>query len=170
MNDAARQLYEKTFTEYAEEAMARNDGNVQAAAKDLEAVCRESPHAWMAVTSPVLGRACYDAVRRICQQQRRAIWNAPNAAPGGHGKRVVHHAKTIMQLPLIGGLPLGEGTYKEVMGSAEFYEKQSAQMANFAHFLQAVGSQLHGRKKVKSVFTEAQLNELREQSSGARAN
>ena len=150
----------KSFRNYAKEAMQKADGNVAEASKILEKTCRQNTEAWLSVTEPVLSSACYNAVRGICQEERRAIWYSPNYSAGGNGDRVVNHAKSLMDWPLPGGMRLRDAKANDLIAAAEFYRKQAQQMFDVAGFLEKIAEKV-GRKKVENALTEAELIAMR---------
>ena len=153
-------LPEYNFRSLAKSAMEQAGGNVQQASAILERMCHDDEAVWLAVTERVLKSACYDAVRYVCHEQRRAVWYSPNYSKGGNGHRAIAHARTLMDWPLPGGKLLRDATASDLMEAALFYRKQSDQMARIALWLEAVAEKT-GKRKVENALSAEQLEELK---------
>lgn len=153
----------ETVTEAAADALEQSD-NVLDAAGLLERRAVREPALRDALLAPFLSQACYQAVSLACRHSRRKIWTAPNYTKGGNGQRVVAHAKSLLDFPLPGGLRLRDATKKEVLAGANVYGQYADDMAGKARWLKAIAERLSGRKKVATVLSESELEDLREKS------
>lgn len=157
-----------TIAEAAKAAMGKAKGDVQQAARLLEAAVRSDQALRDALTDPLLSGACYDAVRQHSIQARKKAWRQPvqTAAPKSNvdqSARVVQLAKgTLLMFPLPGGKALGNAGRDELRAAEQFYGSQSADMAWKARWLQLVAQSLPKGKAVSDVFTEKRLRELQE--------
>lgn len=157
--------------EAARRALDDAKGDTREATRMLEEAVRQSRKLRDLLTEPLIGNACYDAVRGQVRADRRASWNAPaptatvTPAKVDTSSRVVHLATgTLLMFPLPGGKRLGEATREEIGTAAAFYEGQSNDMAHKARWLRLVGQHLKGEKKVSDVLTDARLRELQQEA------
>lgn len=168
MTSAARVSNERDLVaEAARRAYEEAGGDVRAATAALEKAARSRRGLRDALTDPLISQACYDAIRQQCRGARRAIWTPPV-----HGKadlasdsvnRVTQLAAgTLLMFPLPGGKRLGQANRDEISAAAEFYSRQSDDMATKARWLRLVAQSLPSDSKASDVLTDARLRELQE--------
>lgn len=143
----------------ASDALNSSGGDVEQATALLESRAKNDSTIWMALTGPLLSQACYDAVRKICREQRREIWFSENYDKGGNGDRVAIHAKGLLDWPLPGGKRLRDAGKEDLDKAADFYHRQASQMMRVAYFLERISEKV-GKKTVGDKFTEEKLREI----------
>lgn len=155
-----------SIAELAAAALEACDGDVQAAARKLEADARADMTNWRVLTDHLLGQASWDAIRRAVRVTRSKVWTAPapTTTPESQAERVTALAAgNLLMFPLPGGKRLGEATRDEVQAAAHFYEQQADDMAHKARWLQAIAAKVkNAKKKVAEVLDDAKLRELRD--------
>lgn len=134
--------------------------DVADASRKLEEAARSDRELRDYLTEPYLKQACYNAVRSHYRVERREIWTAPNYTKGGNGQRVEQHARTLLDFPLPNGKRLRDATREDLLSAAEFYRRQSEDMAQKAHWLERIAEKT-GRKKVGAALTVKQIESLR---------
>lgn len=169
MSAVPKQRIEDPVALAAQEAMKEGGGDVQKASRLLEAAVRKNRDLRDALTDPLLANACYDAVRKVCIVERRAIWKPPVekrvASIVTGAKRVVQLAAgNLLTFPLPGGKKLGEATRAEISKAAEFYRSQSADMQSKAKWLQLVAQSIPEDKTAGDVLTDKRLRELQKEA------
>lgn len=145
----------------ANQAMADSGGDIKKAAANLERLAAANPPIWFALTENLLSRACYDAVRGVCRQSRRAIWTAPNYDKGGNSDRLKSFSVSIMDWPLPGGMLLRNANKEDVLKAAGFYSTQAKSMSSVAAWLMLIGKRV-GKVTVGEKFTAEKLGKLQE--------
>lgn len=163
---AARKLKERdVIAEAAKAAYDSAGGDLKAAVVALEARVRKERSLYDALTDPLIAQACYDAVRKACHTDRQSVWKEPGTkivkGKTQNSARIVHLAAgNLLMFPLPGGKKLGEATRSEISSAANFYEKQSGDMAVKARWLRLVAQSLPSGQTVKDVLTDKRLREL----------
>lgn len=154
----------------AAEALAAADGDAAKATKLMAEAVRADGDLRDALTEPLINGACYDAIRKQCQAQRRHIWTAPNYTTSGNGQRVgALAAGNLLMFPLPGGMRLGEATRVEIADAAGFYQRQADDMALKGRWLTLVAQSVPYGKKVAEVLTNERLSDLRDEAAGMLA-
>ena len=112
--------------------------------------------------TPLVRAACYDRLRDLFQQRRKAIWNAPNYTKAGNGERLESLAATLLDFPLPHNMMrLGDAGKDDLVLAAEFYESRSEDMSHKARWLRLIADNV-GRAKVASKFDAIALQRLQE--------
>ena len=180
----------------AKAALKKAGGDSRNAAILMEKGAKKNPALYKALTEPYLSDACWEAVRLAAHSQRKRIWSVPaEAAPTGRNmvgtkfgqstsspqaeeqkNRVVAlargNAATLLNFPLpIAGLPkLGEATLSMLKQAAEFYGKQSADMAGKAKWLGLIIAKMPDeKKKVGDVLDDGELRKLQAKAGASDA-
>jgi hypothetical protein len=155
----------------AERALKKAKGDARRATDILMDEARRDTELYTELMEPWLSQAAYAAIRQLCQRERKAIWTAPNYDRAGSGARVVDLAKgnaeSLLNFRLpIDGLPrLGDATREEVAMAAEYYGSRAKDMGAKARWLTLICQSITGRKKVKSVLSDARLRELQDEAA-----
>lgn len=140
-------------------------GDVVAATDKMERRVRAERDLFHELMAPLVRNACYDALRKAIQNERQAIWTAPNYTKGGNGDRLVSASLTLLDFRLPHNLlPLREAGKQDVIAGADWYEKQAGDMNHKARWLRAIAERV-GNAKVAKKFTAEQLQALQEQVS-----
>lgn len=147
------------YHEHVDAAVEQSE-NIQAAAKLLEKWARKDPGLRNYLLEPWLPRACYGAVTQRQRSNRRTIWTAANYTKGGHGARVLQHAKGLMDFPLPNGTKLCDAAKSDLDEAIKFYREQSDDMAAKANWFERIASKI-GKRKVKDVLSEDELRDLK---------
>lgn len=95
-----------------------------------------------ALMAPLVNQACYDILRGIIRQDRRAIWTAQNYSKAGNGERLKSLSRCLMDFPLPGGLKLRDAKYADLERAEEHYRKQSENEAHKARWIGAIKAKL----------------------------
>ncbi len=160
---------ELTIPVAARSALEQAEGDVVKATGILVARVAKDPTLYKPMMDPFIKTACYQAITSQCQQQRRTIWNSKQPTAEQQRDRVVAlgqgTAATLMDFPLPGGMKLRNAKRDDVSAAAEFYRRQSNDMAGKAKWLQLIAQHLTGKKTVSQVMTDARLTELREEAT-----
>lgn len=151
--------------EAAKAAFDAANGDVQIATKAFEQTVRGNRDLRDQLLDPLVSTACYDAIRRVCHQERRQVWKAPVHQPavyrGSDAARVVQLAAgNLLMFPLPGGKKLGEASRQEISDAAGFYAQQAGDMAHKARWLQLIAQSVPADKTVGDVMTDERLREL----------
>lgn len=165
MGQAKRKTETDPVAEVAQQALQHTNGDVKAATAFLEDAVRKDFRLREALTEPLIAQACYDAIRKQSGAERRGVWKPPGEkivkGPTQNSARVVKLAAgNLLMFPLPGGQKLGEATRADITKAADFYEKQSADMAGKARWLRLVAQSLTGKKSVSQVLSDERLREL----------
>lgn len=122
---------------------------------------------------------CDDAVYRLAMQpheravaaglvaqrkiKRRAyIWNRPSAPDNRVEALARTNAVSLLDMQLPSGKRLGDATRDEVIAAADDYKARADWNAAKARFLSKVSEKMKGKRPVKSVWTAAELEELKD--------
>lgn len=156
--------YHPNISELAEDLLEQTGGNVREATDKLTERAREDSKIYFVLTEPFLSQACYYAVRKVCQRERRAIWTAPNYVAGGNGERVENHARSLLmfQLPTCGKY-LRDAMKDDVQQAAHFYREQAEDMDEKGRWLDEIARNVKGDKTVGEQLDEQALWKLRTQ-------
>jgi hypothetical protein len=158
--------------EAASAVYAEADGDVKAATDIFEARVRSDIALRDVLTDPLIRGACYAAITAVCRQQRRRIWTAPvysgeSGETNKQGSRVEALAQSnLMMFPLPGGKRLGEATREEIAQAGEFFVDRGRDMLHKGSWLNLVAAKMPEGKRADQVFTEAELNKLKDQANG----
>lgn len=155
---------EPTISDVAREAYESSKGDVQKATDILARRVRADANLYRELLDGMVESACYSAVRQIVRNDRSQVWNALNYDAGGNGDRVklLAAGNTLMFFTLPSGKALAHATGEEVGLAADFYSKQSKDMAAKAKWLYLVQSKCTGEKTVSQCVTEEKLAKLHE--------
>lgn len=138
------------------------DGDVVAATDRMEKRVRAERDLFHELMAPLVRNACYDALRKAVQDERRTIWTAPNYTKGGNGDRLVSASLTLLDFRLPHNLlPLRDAGKDDLVAGADWYESQANNMRHKARWLRAVAAKV-GNKVVGQKFTAEKLAELQE--------
>jgi hypothetical protein len=167
---AAKKAKPDIVAEAAKRALDDANGEVQKATKQLETWVAQDTALRDALVAPLVAGACYDAIRAQVRTARNTVWTPPRTASGpkatpeakaGQSDRVTKLAAgNLLMFPLPGGKPLRDATRKEIGEAADFYEKQSGDMAVKARWLRLVAQSIPGRKSAGEALTDERLREL----------
>lgn len=138
-----------------------NNPNVIEAAKALEQAAKADNELREYLLSPYLSKACYDAVRKCSQSERKIIWTAPNYTKSGNGHRVKEHAISLLDFPLPNGMRIRFANKQDVLDASDFYDKQAADMRAKQKWLSRVADKLEGKRTVGQTFSAEQLEALK---------
>jgi len=151
--------------------LAKAKGDVAKATRAMTEKVREDAALFRVLMDPLVEQAVYDAIRAVCRADRRRIWNAPTVHADDPATRVralsSGTAATLLNMPLPGGKRLGLATRAEVSEAAEFYLRQASNMSAKGQWLRLIAQAVPDGVTVKSVITEARLNELRQEAGYA---
>lgn len=137
-------------------------GDVVSATDEMEKRVRAERDLFHELMAPLVRNACYDALRKAVQDERRTIWTAPNYTKGGNGDRLVSASLTLLDFRLPHNLlPLRDAGKDDLVAGADWYESQANNMQHKARWLRAVAAKV-GNKVVGQKFTAEKLAELQE--------
>lgn len=137
-------------------------GDVVSATDKMEKRVRAERDLFHELMAPLVRNACYDALRKSVQDERRTIWTAPNYTKGGNGDRLVSASLTLLDFRLPHNLlPLRDAGKGDLVAGADWYESQANNMQHKARWLRAVAAKV-GNKVVGQKFTAEKLAELQE--------
>ena len=155
---------------YAAKAL-KEAGSYSGAAELLKKWSEADPEIWRVITQPFLDRACSEAARESGRHQRTS-WRAPKPTPTpepdltGRGERLREFAKRQhLDFPLLRGKPLRDARAADLKETIDFYTKQANDMHHKAAWLTAILARV-GKKKVGSVWTEEELEKLKQKIIG----
>lgn len=167
MNVIAAVTEERSVSSAARESLASANGDIKAAVETMRKIVAKDRRLRDELTEPLIGEACYDAIRAILRGDRRTIWLAPRAEDGAKEAeaRVVHLASgNLLMFPLPGGKRLAEAMREEISAAATFYSRQASDMKHKARWLELVAKAVPGKRKAGQVLTETRLRELQEEA------
>lgn len=169
MNTATQKATGDPVAEAARKALTKANGDVRKATDILEHAVRSDRKLRDLLTDPLISSACYDAVRRVCHAERRAVWKAPieklvKGRLTGSARVVKLAAGNLLMFSLPDGLKLGEATREDITEAANFYSKQAGDMAHKSRWLQLIAQSLPAGKKVREVLTDRRLRELQQEA------
>jgi hypothetical protein len=102
-----------------------------------------------------LARNVTGNIREACVRDMDApIAGEPNA------KHVAYIRSFLEDFTLPGGTPIGEARRADLKAAIEYYGEQEIGMRKARRFLEAVGKKLPEGKRVREVFTDAQLKRM----------
>jgi len=160
--DVGAVLDREEIQHYAKEAFEQSGGDVQTAAKILLSNIRQNQTLYIAMADALIPDACYEAVSKICRAKRKRIWAAPNHSTSTPGERIRTAAEGLLNFPIRGGMQLGDATTSEIFDTVEGYTKQVETSLSIVSFLKAVAKKMKPGEIVAEVFTEEELEKLKE--------
>lgn len=147
----------------AAECLGQAGGDVRSATELMVTRVASDWRLWEALTEDLISGACYDAIRKVCQQERRKVWLAPNYDAAQQGGRVVHLASgNLLMFPLPGGMYLRDAQRGDVENAAVFYDTQARNMASKAAWLGMIAERLDAHRTVGDVLSEDELRAMQE--------
>jgi len=141
----------------------QSSGNLSLAADRLVARINSNRTLFTALMLPLVRAACYELINHIHRDKRNKIWNYPSASQGGDRVELLAESN-LLTFPLPGGKPLNEASGEEVKAAAEFYSKQSVDMAHKARWLFLIAERVQGKRCVGEAVTEGDLRALHKQA------
>ena len=143
------------------------NGDIKKATDAFEARVNDDAELRDVLLSPLIRGACYDALRKVCQEKRANIWTAPNYSASGNGHRVDALSKsTLMMFPLPGGKALGDATAEEIQEASKFYIDQGRDMIHKGNWLNMVALAVPEGVAAKDAITEDELARMKEEANG----
>jgi hypothetical protein len=163
--DAVADEKPETVAYHARAALKQANGNLEEAARILESNVRTNERLWRALLEPLVRDACYFAVSKQQREVRERVWSPAPPRPGvtGESRARILAAANLLMFPLPSGKFLGEASRGEVAEAAEFYSKQSRDMAHKARWLSLVSQSVPPGKTVKVILTHERLRELQQE-------
>jgi hypothetical protein len=173
MPDDSRNLQKQdqadTVGKSAKQALERAGGDLDKAAGLLEQSIRADAALCKLLVDPLITLACREAVAKQQREQRAAIWNPPTverAKITNEARARILGASNLMMFPLPTiGKALGEATRAEIAEAADFYAKQSNDMAHKARWLTLVSQSVPPGKLAKRALSEDRLRELQREAA-----
>lgn len=145
----------------ARQAVDEND-DTTAAVDWLRDRMADRPDLWTALLQPFEDGALRAICRRETQTVRREAWTRP-AAPDSRVQHLIGvNRANLLDFPLPGGKRLGRAGKAEIAVAAAAYERQGADMLLKARWLATIADRLPEGKVVADVFSDADLERLRE--------
>ena len=151
----------------ADECLTAHANDVQQAAILMKARVRSDPRLREAMLEILVGEACHDRVRRRLQIRNQALWHQKEEVDfGQRGARLKRAAITsrkfkLLEYSLMGGIPLGTATRKQVLENANFQDRQARRMSQPSLWLALIADQMVDDKQiVRDIFNEDELRHL----------
>lgn len=158
MTDVAEKM---TIAALAAEIMERAD-DIQHATDLMEREVSRDRELFDELMQPLVRMACYDALRKVAQRERRHVWTAPNYTPAGNGGRVMTAVLNLLDFKLPHNLmPLRDANKDELVEGANWYAQRAGDMAHKSRWLTAIAAKV-GSKTVGEKFTADALAKIQE--------
>ena len=157
-----------TVSQHAKACLREAGGDVASAAILLERRVMGDKKLKAARLDPRVADACHQAIALEIRKDRERVWTPPNVDRPGMTQqdRVrILAASNLLTFPLPGGKRLGDATRPEIEDAAEFYRKQSNDMAHKATWLRLVAQSIPDGKRAGAVLTDARLRELQQEAA-----
>lgn len=162
MNAVVKDSTELLVRDVAAEAMDKAGGDIQEATSIMERWVFGNKRLFDELMTPLVREACYNALRKTVQEERRNVWTAPNYTKAGNGDRLVSTAMTLLDFRLPHNLKvLREAGKDDLIAGADWYEKQAGNMQHKARWLRAIAEKV-GSKAVGEKFSAESLAKIQE--------
>lgn len=153
---------ELSVRDVAAESMDKAGGDIQEATSIMERWVCGDKRLFNELMTPLVREACYNALRKTVQEERRNVWTAPNYTKAGNGGRLVSTAMTLLDFRLPHNLKvLREAGKDDLIAGADWYEKQAGNMQHKARWLRAIAEKV-GSKAVGEKFSAESLAKIQE--------
>lgn len=117
---------------------------------------------------PLIREWCRDTVSDLAvRKPRQAVWNGPAWTPevnAESNERLKTFARSLLDFPLPGGLPLRHATKDDLIAASEFYEKQANDMLWKAKWLKRIIDGMGRKRTVGNAMTDEQLERLKQET------
>jgi len=162
MNAVVKDSTELSVRDVAAKSMEKAGGDIQEATDIMEQWIIGDDRLFNELMTPLVREACYNALRKTVQEERRNVWTAPNYTKAGNGDRLVSTALTLLDFRLPHNLKvLREAGKDDLIAGADWYEKHAGNMQHKARWLRAIAEKI-GSKAVGEKFSAESLAKIQE--------
>lgn len=148
----------------ARQALADADGKVDVASAALSRTLLADKALLRSVIEAAVRDAVAGHVRGAMRHDRQAIVRASRIGLDASDRMASFVARSLLDLPLAGGLKLRDANKKQVLEQAEIYMRQGADMLAKGKWLRAVAKALPAGKTVGDGLSEAKVAQLFEEA------
>lgn len=163
---AAQERVEHSFASLARKALAASEGDVDKAKVYLDRQLRRDVALRQTVIAEIMAYAIKNRVQHSMRSDRAALVRAVTVLPDFRAQRERYLTlekpirESLLDFTLRGGLKLRNATRATIIEQIELYEKPAADMSHKARWLRFVLQGLPDNMAVETVYTEARLLEL----------
>lgn len=153
-----------SLAELARQALADAGGDVAKATAALSNALIADRDLLRGIVRAAIKSAVQTHVQGAMRQERQAIVRASRIGPDASLRMARFVARSLLDMPLAGGLKLRDANKKQVLEQAEIYRRQGSDMLRKSKWLRAVAKALPDGKTVGEGLSAAKVQQLFEEA------